>query len=573
MALDKKIIALIRKHAIKNAIDYGKARPENVIGKVLAEAKGQSVDEIKNEAKKVVDSVNKMSKRELTEAYKPFEKEFEKRAEEIAKKTEKPNFTIEGAIKGKVATRISPGPNGYMHIGHVKQALISEQIARMYEGKFFRYFDDTNPEACKQEYVDAMMKDHEWLGLKFDKTYYASDFVDRIYEYAKQFIEKGRAYACMCDRETMQKNRFEGKECVHRKQSARENLRTFNDMLGGKFKEGDVAIRLLGNMKAQNTVMRDPVLLRIVEAPHYRVGTKYRVWPTYDFNTPIVDSINGVTDIIRSKEYELRDELSRTILEALGLRVPRMHLEARLNIKGNITQKRDIRKLIEEGRLEGWDDPRLMTIMALRRRGIMPDAIRNFILKLGMTKTDSTVPFSMLLAENKKIINPFAWHLFFVSDPVKLTVKGTKPSKVSMRLLPSGEFGNREYDVGDNFYISNDDSASLKKRDEIRLKDFIDIRILSKTRSSVQAEVMNGEPSDKIIQWVPGNDHVECSVLVPGELVDKDDKFNPDSLETKEGYAEGYVKKIHDQEIVQFERFGYCILDSKKDMRFIFISK
>ena len=569
--MDAKIAGIARKYAIKNAHDYGKAEIGSVLGKVVQWARGASVPELKTLVEKTVKEINGMKKEELEKEYSRFEEEFEEKAKETAEKTAMPNLKIEGAVKGKVITRISPGPSGYMHIGHVKQALLSEQVAKLYGGKFYRYFDDTDPEKCKQEYVDAMMKDHEWLGMRFDRTYYASDHVEKMYECTRQLVEQDKAYVCECQRETMKENRFAGRECEHRKQATKASMKLFEDMLKGKIKEGGATARFKGDMKSQNTAMRDPVIMRIVGAPHYRAGSKYRVWPTYEFNTPIVDSMNGITDIIRSKEYELRDEESRAILEALKLRVPRMHLEARLNIKGNITQKRDIRKLIEEGKLHGWDDPRLMTIMALRRRGIMPQAIRSFVLKLGMTKTDSTVPLEMLLAENKKVIDPIAKHLYFVPDPVKVVVKGHEHSEAKLRLHPANDHGFREYNAKETFYISKEDASDLETGARLRLKDFKDAEIIKKGKTIAAKEIE--EKDGKIVQWVSDGNYVECTVIVPMPIVDDEGNFNPGSLQAVSGYVESYAERLKEHEIVQFERFGYCILDDKKKMQFIFISK
>ncbi len=571
MAGEDEVRKIARKYALKNAFDFGKADQQSVLGKVVPLAKGTDVSTARSIVEEQVSIVNGMSKEEIGMEYKKFEKEFEKKAKETVERTAAPNLTIEGAEMGKVVTRISPAPSGYMHIGHVKQALLSEQVSKIYHGKFYRYFDDTDPEQCRQEYVDAMMKDHEWLGMKFDKTYYASDHVEKMYEYAKLLINGGRAYTCMCSRDVMKEKRFSGEECEHRKQRPDDNMRLFGKMLDGELHEGDATVRFMGDMKAQNTVMRDPVILRVSEAPHYRVGRRYRVWPTYEFNTPIVDSLNGITDIIRSKEYELRDEESRAILKALGLRVPRMHLEARLNIKGNITQKRDIRKLIEEGRLQGWDDPRLLTIMALRRRGITALAIRNFVLRLGMTKTDSVVPMEMLLAENKKMIDPIAKHLYFVPDPVKLVVKGRQTSRAKLKLHPTNDDGFREYETKETFYISKDDAANVEEGAVLRLKDFADVKLLEKgkTITAQNAEGKNG----KIVQWVSEGNCINCTVLIPLPILDGEGNFNPNSLRKVSGFVEGYAEKLKEREIVQFERFGYCILDEKKGMQFIFISK
>ena len=571
MADKDEVGEIAHKYALKNAFDFGKANQQNVLGKVIPLAKGIEVSAVMEIVEEQVSIVNRMGKAEIDGEYKKFEKEFEKKAKETAERTTMPKLAIEGAEKGKVVTRISPGPSGYMHIGHVKQALLSEQVAKIYDGKFYRYFDDTDPEKCKQEYVDAMMEDHKWLGMKFDKTYYASDHVETMYEYAGLLINGKKAYTCMCPRDVMKEKRFDGEECEHRRQTPKENAQLFGEMLKGGVHEGDATVRFVGNMKAQNTTMRDPVILRIVDTPHYRVGTRYRVWPTYEFNTPIVDSLNGITDIIRSKEYELRNEESRAILEALGLRIPRMHLEARLNIKGNITQKRDIRKLIDEKRLQGWDDPRLLTIMALRRRGITPQAIRNFVLKLGMTKTDSVVPIEMLLAENKKVIDPIAKHLYFVPDPVKLVVRGMQPSKTKLKLHPTNDSGLREYDTKETFYISRDDVAEAEDGAGFRLKDFAGVKLLKKGKT-IGAEKTDGKEG-KIVQWVSEGNCADCVVLIPLPILDEEGKFSPDSLRKVSGFVESYAERLKDHEIVQFERFGYCILDDKKSMQFIFISK
>ncbi len=565
------ITEIARKYAIKNAHDYGKAEIGSVLGKVIQSAKGAQVPELKKLVESTVKEINGMKRADLEKEYSRFKEEFEEKAKEIVEKTTMPNLEIDGAEKGNVITRISPAPSGYMHIGHVKQALLSEEVAHKYGGKFYRYFDDTDPEQCKQEYVDAMMKDHEWLGLKFDRTYYASDHVDDMYKYARQLISSKKAYVCTCTREVMKERRFLGLECEHRKESTDENKRIFNEMLNGKMPEGSATIRFKGDMSSQNTAMRDPVIMRIVDVPHYRVGNKYRVWPTYEFNTPVVDSLNGITDIIRSKEYELRDEESRAILEALKLRVPRMHLEARLNIKGNTTHKREIRKLIEERKLQGWDDPRLLTIMALRRRGIMPQAIRSFVAKLGMTKTDSTVPLEMLLAENKKAIDPIAKHLYFVPDPVKIVIKGHEHSEAKLRLHPANDYGFREYETKETFYISKEDASDIEVGTKLRLKDFKDAEITRKG-STIDAHESEGREG-KIVQWVSEGNYIECIVLVPMPIVDDEGNFSPNSLQKVSGYVESYAERLNEHEIVQFERFGYCILDDKKGMQFIFISK
>ncbi len=573
MSFSKDVSGTIRKYAIRNAIEYGKARSGNVLNKVISvhpELKSD-IKSLSKEVATIISEVNTLEKDLLESEYSKFASEFSAEESAKAKKTSAPKFLLEGVAEGNFVGRASPEPSGYAHIGHAKQALLNCEFAKIYKGKMYLYFDDTNPEKCRQEYVDAMKKDLEWLGLKFDKEYYASDNVEVMYGYARQLIKDERVYVCQCSRDDMKKFRMEGTECSHRSSDLAKNLDLFEDMVSGKFEEGQAVVRLKGNMKSHNTVLRDPVLLRVVKAPHYRQGTKYNVWPLYDLNTPILDSLNGITDIIRSKEYELRDALTKDILGALHLRIPRMHIEARLSIKGNIVQKRILRRLIADGLVKRWDDPRLMTLMALRRRGVQPEAIKELVLRFGMSRTESTVSIDMLLAENKKIIEPIAKHLFFVRNPVTVRVNGAGFEKVSLKLHPSGD-GTRDYSVGGIFYISGEDAKNLGNGDTIRLKDLMDIRIVSKGPEEIVAEKITSEVKGKIVQWVSEGNYIKCSVLIPHEIVDGNDNFNPDSLETAHGYAEGYAKNLREHDIVQFERFGYCILDEKKDMQFILTS-
>lgn len=565
----------IRKYAVKNAVDYGKANPGTVLSKIISihpELK-QDIKSLSQEIATACNEVNSMKREDLETEYARHAAEFEMADVEKVKKTAKPKFELEGAVKGNFAVRASPEPSGYAHIGHAKQALLNYEFARIYEGKMYLYFDDTNPEKVKQEYVDAMRRDLAWLGIKFDGEYYASDNVEQMYDYARKMMQNGDAYVCQCDREIMKDLRFKGIPCEHKTRKPQENLGLFEQMVQGRFDEGQAVVRLNGDMKDSNTVLRDPVLLRVVKTPHYRVGTKYSVWPLYDFNTPILDSLKGITDIIRSKEYELRDALITRILGSLGLRVPRMHLEARLNIKGNVVQKRVIRQLIIDKLITSWDDPRLMTLMALRRRGILPEAIREFVLRFGMSKSESTVGIDMLFAENKRLIEPKSSHLFFVGNPVKLTVNETSRQQVYLKLHPSDEAGTRKYEVNSVFYISGDDAAPLKVGDAIRLKGLFDAKVISRDGSGITAEKMAGLEKPKVMQWVSEGNYSKCSVMIPGDVVDDEDHFNPDSLKVENGYVESYAIGLKERDTVQFERFGYCVLDSKANLQFIFMSK
>jgi glutamyl-tRNA synthetase len=571
--LSEDIIKEIRKQAIKNAIDYGKANPDNVFPKVVRSVQKDQIKELRAETGKIVEEVNSLTKDELDREYEQYRNEFDEKYNIKVEATSKPRMELEGAVDGAFVTRWPPEPSGYMYLGHAKPAFLEQEFSRIYHGKLLLYFDDSNPEKEKQEYVDMSKRDLDWLGFKFDGEYYASDNLDKIYEYGKKIISIDRAYACKCTAEQTKKERFDGIECVHRDTAPEENLKEFDMMLANKYEEGAISIRFKGDMKSNNTALRDPTIFRIKKDSHYRQGTKYVVWPTYDFNTPINDSIHGITDVIRSKEYELRDELYDMILDLLGMRKPRIHSEARLIIKGQPASKRYIRKLIDDGLIGGYDDPRLVTIIALKRRGIQPDAIRKFALSFGMSKTDGTVTMEPLLAENKRIIDKSAKRLYYVPAPVDIIIKDFDSKRIELGLHPSDEdMGSRQYLVGNKFYISGEDAAEIKDNDIITLKNLFTIKV-RKEKDSLVGEIVENKQKGKIVQWVSEDNYVKCKILVPGDVFDDNGDFRRDSLRVNQGYVENFVTELADSEIVQFERFGFCILDNREEMRFIFISK
>ena len=570
--LDEEIRGIIRKYAIKNALDYGKAKTENVLGKVIKSAGGIPVPELKTEVEHIIDAVNRMSRPELEKEYAPFSGEFEQRSKEKIEKTAKPTMVIEGAEEGKVVTRFPPEPGGYMTIGNAKQCILSDEFARIYKGKVYLYFDDTNPEKCRQEYVEGMKRDTAWLGIRFDREYYASDYIEKVYESGRKLMQQDYAYVCLCSGEDVKRNRLDKVGCKHREQAAKENLELFDDMLKGRYEEGQAIVRLKGDMKSDNSTFRDPTLFRVKKTKHYRQDEKYAVWPTYHINTLVVDNLNGITDAIKDKNYEIWDGVHKKILSYLKLKPPRFHYEARLNIIGAATGKRVLRKLVKEGLVSGWDDPRLTTIIALRRRGVQPEAIRNFVLRFGMSKTDSVMSIDMLLSENKRLIDPIAKHLFFVRDPVKVTVKGAPKTDARLRLHPSNDTGFREYRTDGIFYIDREDASALKIGEVIRLKDLIGVRITAKADGGVSAEAAETQEG-KVVQWVSDQNYVKCSVMLPGELLDERGEINKDSLKVVEGYVESYATKLKAHDIVQFERFGYCVLDDDKTLSFIFLSR
>ena len=554
--MDIKLVA--RKWALKNAFDYGKAEIGAVVGKVIAEfpeAKKDMKSSIEI-IKSMVDEVNSLSKEEIILQLGQFK--FEQKKHEKDKRVNLPPHPEE-----RVVTRFAPEPSGYLHIGHAKACLISWQGARERNGKFILRIDDTNPLLAKQEFADALKDDLKWLGVDWDVECYTSDFMDLFYNYAFDLIKKGKAYVCECNPDTIKANREEKRECACRNKPVIKNVNDFQRMIDGGFKEGEAILRYKGNMKSLNTVMRDPTLVRIIEDKHFRQEDKYLAWPSYDFVTPILDAIQGVTHAVRSKEYELRDEIYYAIINDLELRKPIIVSISRLIIKNNTTQKRVIRKLVQENIISGWDDPRLLTMKALRRRGILPEALREFALSFGVSKSESKeATLEPLFHKNKQLLDPIAKRLHFVKNPVLIKIDGFKTS-VSIPFHHEEDLGSREFIVNEYVYVDRED---IKIGESLRLKDLCNIRIESESDGVFKASVLQTDKmAEKKIQWVPREKAVKIKVEVPLELFDGDVP-RKDSLRIDIGFAEEYVSHLKNDEIVQFVRYGFVKKDRDDDL-------
>jgi glutamyl-tRNA synthetase len=321
-------------------------------------------------------------------------------------------------------------------------------------------------------------------------------------------------------------------------------------------------LRLRGDMTCDNTAMRDPTLFRIIEKEHPLQGDKYRVWPTYDFTGAVEDSISGVTHPFRTKEYELRDECYFKLLDHLGIRKPHLMEFARLSIEGMPVSKRKIKPLIDNGTVLGYDDIRLPTLRGLKKRGILPQAIKRFVLEQGISKVESTVSFGILEAANRKIIDPITKRYFFVSNPIKLTVEDAPQKDKKIDFHPRNKnLGSRLIKTGDTFYVENFDMNSLEVGDIFRLKDLYNVKVIEKNNGIIGKYAGDYLISDSLkIQWTTDN-YVNLKVYVP-QILFKGDRFNNDSLEIVNGFAEEATSKIKTGEIVQFERFGFVRIEN-----------
>ena len=557
----------IRKMALQNAFEHGgETRDKIILGKILGTKPEfrTKVKEISKDISEIVSNVNQLSSEEQKKEIDDNFPEILAPKEKIQEREGLPE--LKNAIHGNVITRFPPEPNGYPHIGHAKAAIINSEYAKMYGGKFILRMDDTNPEAERMEYHAAIKVGLEWLGVEFDIIKNTSDDMELFYEKGIQLINSGKAYVCKCKREDISKNRRERKACKCSLEDIDKNNKNWEKMQE-KFKPGEAVVRFRGDMKADNAVMRDPVLFRIIEGKHYTLGEKYRIWPSYDFAVAIEDSIDGITHAFRSKEFELREELTNAILDTLGMRKPHQGFFSRLEFKGMPISKRVIKPLIEEGKVSWYDDPRLPTLEALRRRGIKPEAIRKFIMSLGLTKANTLAPFDALEAFNRKFVDSDSIRLFMVSDAKKLTVNDLPMSSVEIPNHPINDMGKRKVDVDGNFYISGEDSESIKEGMQIRLLGLGNVSI-TKKGIELEGNFIEGEPKDiPKIQWVPQKTAHEIKMLVP-KILFNGEEFNEDSLEELDVYTEPHYLQLKEGEEVQFVRYGYCRKDSQNQAIF-----
>ncbi|MCW1296642.1 MAG: glutamate--tRNA ligase [Candidatus Parvarchaeota archaeon] len=563
---------LILKHALKNAIEHGgKAIVGAVISKVIAEKPELKtrIKELSKEISEIVKEVNELSVEEQKKKLEKVAPELLEKKKIEEKKGLKP---LPNAEKGKVVTRLPPEPSGFMHIGHGMSGLLNYLYAKMYDGKVWLRFEDTNPRKVRKEYYDSFRRGYRWLGIEWDYEKRNSDDIEIYYKYASKLVLSGAMYACECKKDKIRKNRSVGIECEHRSNSIEENFEKWEKMLAGFYKEGEIIFRLKGDMNSKNYVMRDPTLFRIVDFPHPFTREKYKVWPTYDFSVAIEDSICGITHVLRSSEFAQRGELQNRIRELLNLKGPLIIEYSRFNFKGSPVSKRKIRPLIESGIIKTWDDPRLTTIDGIRRRGIIPEAIREFtITQTGITQSERAYEWELLFAVNRKMLDPITKRYFVVLDPIKVLVKNAPSMVVKLKYHPEKELGFREIKVNGIFYLQRDDVRLFKENDIIRLKDLFNIKIEKISEKEVIASFYGKEMIEKVpkVQWVT-DENVKLVVYYPDVLF-INDEVNKRSLEMKRGIGEIACSSLKEGDIIQAERIGFMRLDKKENDELSFI--
>ena len=555
---------LVFKHSLFNASQHaGKANLGSIINKIIAE-KPELKSDIKNlmnEIKPIVEKINSMSPEKQIEL---LQKDFPNMKSKT-KHDEKfplpslPNFNS----YEKIITRFSPNPNGHLHIGHVKAFRLDLRYAQKHSGKLFLRFDDTNPIAIKTEFYNEILENLDWMGIIPDQITYTSDYLDEIYKIATQMFYDNYLYICECESDLIKKNRLKKQICEH---SLSDNSdKQISDFLSSRI---NGVVRFKGDMKSDNTAMRDPIMLRLVVGEHPRTGKKYNIWPTYDLAAPITDCLEKVSHALRSKEFELRDELYNEITQILSNQGkvksrPSLVSFSRLSMKGSPTSKSNIKSLLDKGQIDNWHDIRLVTLSALHKRGFIPEGISNFVDSLGLSKSESSPDFELLASFNRKARDKSDKRYFFVPNPVKLQINNVPIKSITLNHHPTENLGNRTIELSDEFYVSHDDVDSLNAGDEIRLMDLFNIKIIEKT-DTITADYTSTKPLSNLkkIQWVP-QDGIDFNLLVPDNekyTTNSDGSFEflPDSLTTRNGIAESHCKTLTEGDMLQFNRIGFC---------------
>ena len=505
-----------------------------------------------------------------------------------------------------VCTRFPPEPNGYLHIGHAKSILLNYGLSQEYNGEFHMRFDDTNPTKEKTEFVDSIKADIQWLGADWkDHLYYASDYFPQMYEAAVKLIKKGKAFVCDLSAEEIREYRGTltepGKESPYRNRSVEENLDLFERMKNGEFEDGSKVLRAKIDMASPNINMRDPVIYRVAHMHHHRTGDTWCIYPMYDFAHPIEDAIEGITHSICTLEFEDHRPLYDWVVRELEYPMPPRQIEfAKLYLTNVVTGKRYIKKLVEDGVVDGWDDPRLVSIAALRRRGFTPESSKKFVDLCGVSKANSSVDYAMLeycIREDLKLKKA---RTMAVLNPVKLVIDNYPEDQIEMlevqNNLENPELGSRQVPFGRELYIEREDFMEEPVRKYFRMFPGNEVRLMNayfvtctgcEKDENGNITVIHGtyDPESKggnspdgrkvkgTIHWVAAKTAVKAECRLYENLIDEEKgvynedgsmNLNPNSLTVlKECYLEPSLKDAKAYDSFQFVRNGFFCVDAK----------
>lgn len=560
---------LIRKTALLNAIKHdGKAQPGPVIGKLIGKKPElkTKVKELSTLVNRIINDVNSLSlnqQKSIIEEKWP-EALVKEKVEEEKRLPPLPNVER----YPQVVTRFSPNPDCVLHLGSARAIVLCYEYARMYKGKFILRFEDTDPKLKRPilEFYDYIREDLAWLGCEPDEEYIQSDRISIYYKHAEKLLKDGNAYICTCQPEQFRKKILASQPCGCRNLPQEEHMERWQHMLNGRYKEGEAVFRVKTDLNHPNPAVRDWPALRIIDSekyPHPRVGSKYHVWPLYNFACGIDDHLLGVTHIIRGKEHLTNMVRQECMYRHFGWEYPEAIHYGRLKITGADLSKSKIVQGIKEGLYKGWDDPRLATFAALRRRGITPEAIKKMMVDVGPKTSDVVLSWENLYAYNRKILDPIADRYFFVHNPVKLIVKQIPKAFIAkLPLHPEKpERGFREYTVKPKedeglgmFWISKRDVDLLNVGKILRLMELFNIKIEKIGSLYVEASFVSESYGEArkvkapLIHWIPMDKNIPCQVVMPDATL-------------AEGIAESACKKLKPKDIIQFERFGFVRID------------
>ncbi len=552
--------AQIRKYALQNAVKYGKSPKKDVVLKRLLTER----PELRKEAK----TVSILVKEEITRigSLSANEREAELAAiapdlvDELTAAKTAPKHAETGLpelphAKGEpVVMRFAPNPNGAATLGSARGIIINSEYAKRYKGKFILRFDDTDP-ALKRPLLDAYdwyLDDCAWLAAEPDEVIVASDRIELYYTYAEELIKKGAAYVCFCPAETFKQYKDAKRPCPHRNASVEETLEDWMKMLNGVYDEKEAVLRIKTDIASPDPALRDWVAFRVLKRDHPRIGEKYVVWPMLDFESAIEDHLLGLTHIIRGKDLMKSEKRQRFLYDHLGWDYPRTLLWGKIKMHefGKFSTS-ELGKAIARGEYEGWDDPQLPTLRALRRRGFQPEAIRKFFISMGITRNDIAVSMKNLYAENRKMVDDVSNRYFFVRNPVELRLEGVESLMAKALKHPARE-ESREIQTGSTVYISDADFARLEVGLKLRLKYLCTVEITSiepLVATVVDRATHPAPPGMPVIHWTPTNG---INVTVK----------RPDGIE--KGIGEPLIA-TELRNVVQFERYGFVRIDSVKE--------
>jgi glutamyl-tRNA synthetase len=561
----------IRKAAIKSAAynasqHEGKAQVGSVVGRVLAEHPRLKprVKEIMTYIHESIKEVNSWTQEEQQQYIEEHFPELLERKKVEEKKTLPP---LENVDKYKIVkTRFAPNPDGSLHLGSAEPIIFCDEYAKMYNGHFILRYEDTSSDIKPPiiEMYDWILDDLEWLGVEVHEIYRQSDRIEIYYEYAEKLLRKGKAYICVCKQDDFKELYMNSKPCSCRTMSPEDQLDRWGKMLDGTYKRGEAVVRIKTDLDHPNPAVRDWPALRISEAEHPLQGNKYRVWPLYNFSCGLDDHLMGVTHVIRGKEHDVNTIRQRYLQEHFGWSFPEVINVGRLGLEVGVLSKSKIRAGVDDGTYCGWDDPRLGTLVALRRRGLKPETIREIMIHVGPKPVNVTISWDNIAAANRKIIEPESNRFYFIQDPLKLEISGIPELLVAeLPLHPDyPKRGFRKYCIDPKngeftFNVSVTDKEKLQPGKLVRLMGLMNIEIIDYSDELVKGKYHSMEYKEArekqapFIQWLPENSGVDGVLVMP------------DATKVC-GLVEEACLNLNVDDSIQFERVGFVRIDSVK---------